>query len=387
MTTGDLDGDGYEDIVAAAYTGTTIAWWRSLGDGTFSRYDIAVSVADIIDVEVADINGDGNADVVVTSADNTDAVGWFENDGTPLVGSWPLRLIALPFDGAAGTAVGDIDQDGTLDVAAVAASAHLVSVALNINGTGVGWSYETVDPSFSGARWVSLGDLDNNGNLDVAAAAYSSGEVSWWSRDAGGGTWTEHSITTVASANIVELVDLDLDGDLDALGAGASSSIRWWENNGAGGGWAEHTVADPVGDVLAAYPVDLDLDGDPDVIYAVDGADGVGWYENTVGDALTWEKRLVDGSFDTATDVAAADFNLDGDPDLVAVEVLENDLSVWDNLFLHRSATYPQSTLVTATANHVKGLESADLDDDGDLDLLAAEFTNERVAFWGECER
>ncbi len=381
VTTGDFDGDGLVDIVAAGFYDTTIAWWRSLGGGSFTRYDIASSVTDIYDVEVADINGDGYPDVVVTSAGTTDAVGWFENDGTPLVGSWALRLIAYPFDGAAGTAMGDLDGDGTLDVAAVAGGAGVVSVAFNINGTGIGWSYETVDSSFAGASWVSVGDLDRDGDLDIAAAAKTSGEVSWWSRDPGGVTWTEHPITVVDSAAVMELVDMDRDGDLDALGVGNGRTIRWWENDGTGAGWTEHTIGNPDADVQAAYPADLDLDGDQDIIYSTAGTDGVGWFENIEGDGLTWEIHIFDTGFNAVVDIAAADFNGDGDLDLVAVSSPNNEVACWDNVSIHRSASFPGSGQLTDATDHVSDLVAADVDGDGDLDLLTAEWGSEQVGW------
>ena len=381
VTTGDFDGDGLVDIVAAGFHDTTIAWWRSLGGGSFTRYDIASGVTDIYDVEAADINGDGLLDVVVTSADDTDAVGWFENDGTPLVGSWPLRLIAYPFDGAAGTAMGDLDGDGTLDVAAVASGAGVVSVAFNINGTGIGWTYETVDSSFLLARWVSVGDIDRDGDLDIAAAATTSGEVSWWSRDPGGVTWTEYPIAVVDSAVVMELGDMDRDGDLDALGVGNGRTIRWWENDGTGAGWTEHTIGNPDADVQSAYPVDLDLDGDQDIIYTTAGANGVGWFENTGGDGLTWEIHIFDTGFNAVVDIAAADFNGDGDLDLVAVSSPNNDVAFWDNLSIHRSASFPESGQLSDATDHVKDLVAADVDGDGDLDLLIAESGAERVGY------
>ncbi len=387
ITTGDLDGDGWDDVVAAAFDGSEILWWQSLGNGFFQARTIASSVTDIDSVEIADINGDGHPDVVVTSAGTTDAVGWFENDGTPDDGPWSLRLIATSFNGAFHTAVGDYDGDGTLDVAAMAFDADTVSVALNTNGTGIGWSYETVDAAFDGAYWMTCGDFDRDGDPDVAAAALNSGEVSWWSRNAGSGTWTEHSIAVLSGdATFCEAADIDGDGDLDIFGigddgtAGADDVVRWWENDGSGGGWTEHTIGTPGGAVYAAHPADVDLDGDVDLLYAANTGDEIAWYENTAGDGLSWTSRAIDGTYAGGLEIGSGDFDGDGDPDVTAA-YLSNNIAAWENLSIHRSATFPASTSVVDTTNGVRDLDAVDLDLDGDLDLLATELGAERVSW------
>ena len=381
VTTGDFDGDGVDDIVASGYLETSLAWWRSEGDGTFTRYQVVASATDISDVETGDVNGDGRLDIVVTAAGDTDAVGWYENNGTPSSGGWPLRLITWLFDDAIGAAVGDVDGNGTLDVVGVAASADQVAVAFNNNGTGIGWSYETLDAAFDGAIWTAAGDIDHDGDLDVVAAALYSGEISWWSRDGGGGTWTEHPIVVVADACVSELEDMDRDGDLDVLGAPQNGALTWWENDSAGGTWAAHTVGDPAGAVTAAYVVDLDRDGDPDVIYASYGAGGVGWFENTSGDATSWTEHVVDHALTGAWDVAAADLDADGDLDLVAVDYLLDTVAVWLNLSIHRSATLPAASSIAGAMNHVKAVRPADVDRDGDLDLLVADVIDQIVGW------
>jgi hypothetical protein len=389
ITAGDIDRDGYADLVAAGINNATITWWQSQGDGNFVPYDIVAAATALSDVELADIDGDGDLDVLVTASAMTvspftpiNAVGWYVNDGTPTGTGWTLNVIATSFIGANGTATGDFNGDGHLDVVGVALNAGDVTVALNNTGTGVGWSYETVDSSFAGARWVSAGDIDNDGAVDVAAAAIAGGEVAWWSRNAGPpATWTKNAIATVTEADVLELADMDKDGDLDVLGASRTGNITWWENNGSGGGWAAHTIGDPTGTVSSAYATDFDLDGDLDVLYSAYGADGVGWFENQFGDGLNWQKRVIDGGFSHAFDVVAFDFDSDGDPDLGGVDFDDGLVAVWENLNNHRSVYYPQAITAASSLDHVQDMVAADIDQDGDSDLLIAELVGEKVSW------
>lgn len=382
VASGDIDGDGLVDLVAAGATDPNLTWWQSLGNGTFSQHVIATGVADIVDVHIADLDGDGDLDLVAAAAGDSDVVGWFENDGTPADGSWTLRPIAILFDGAAAVATGDVDADGDLDVVGLASNDGL-AVALNANGSATSWTYETVDATFAGGRWVAVGDVDGDSHLDVVSASVATGSISWWKRDAGGGSWTPHSMALFASVVSVEMADMDGDGDLDAVsGASDNTAIRWLENDGTGGGWVKRAVGSALNNVYACYPVDMDHDGDMDVVYVAGLGHVVGWMENTAGDAMSWTDRVIDGGFSDPVDLVAFDLDDDGDRDVAATST-SGTLAVWTDLAVHRSALFEDPPDVVGSADTLTDIEIADVDGDGDLDLLTSDFTTELVA-WRE---
>lgn len=77
--TGDLDGDGDEDIVAAAFASGAVVWVENQGNGLFAApQPVATNVPNVISLDVADVDRDGDLDVITASqADNT--IGWYEN--------------------------------------------------------------------------------------------------------------------------------------------------------------------------------------------------------------------------------------------------------------------------------------------------------------------
>ncbi|SVE37921.1 uncharacterized protein METZ01_LOCUS490775, partial [marine metagenome] len=78
----DMDGDGDLDIVSASYDDDTIAWYENNGasDPTWTAADIATSADGAVGLHIADMDGDGDPDIVATSADD-DAIAWYENTG------------------------------------------------------------------------------------------------------------------------------------------------------------------------------------------------------------------------------------------------------------------------------------------------------------------
>jgi len=79
IDTGDLDGDGDQDIFVAAFESDRVVWFENLGDGTFGpAQSIATGVPDVISLSVADVDRDGDVDVLAASQTGN-AVGWYEN--------------------------------------------------------------------------------------------------------------------------------------------------------------------------------------------------------------------------------------------------------------------------------------------------------------------
>ena len=115
----DLDGDGDLDVVAAGSVADTVAWWANEGGGLWSEHTLATGVDGATSLDIADLDGDGDLDLVVTAAFNawekpeSQSMIWLENDGQMRfrrrdVANTPTHLQSL--------AVGDFDGDGRTDL-------------------------------------------------------------------------------------------------------------------------------------------------------------------------------------------------------------------------------------------------------------------------------
>ena len=115
----DMDGDGDLDIVSASSFGDKIAWYENDGaaDPSFTAANIASRVFGAYDVHVADMDGDGDLDIVSASRDD-DTIAWYENDGASDP-RWSAADIATSADGAIDVHVADMDGDGDLDLSLI----------------------------------------------------------------------------------------------------------------------------------------------------------------------------------------------------------------------------------------------------------------------------
>ncbi len=131
----------------------------------------------------------------------------------------------------------------------------------------------------------------------------------------------------------VYAADVDGDGDIDVLGAAyVAHDITWWENtNGDGLTWNEHTIDGSFDGANSVYAADVDGDGDLDVLGAADLDDDITWWENTNGDGSDWTKHTIDGDFDGACSVYAGDITGDGKLDVLAAAEDANDIALYSS--------------------------------------------------------
>ncbi len=300
----DVDGDGDMDVLFASRNDDKIAWYENDGDQNFTAHTITTSADGAYSVFAADVDGDGDIDVLSASIYDR-KVAWYENDG-----SENFAAHTISFDGNAPVFALDMDGDGDIDVLS----------KRNVGSTVVSW-YEndgdenfTAHPIFSdGYGGVYPADMDGDGDMDVLSA--STRDVSWHEND-GNQNFTEREISDVnmwLGYESVFAADLDGDGDMDVL-ATSGRKITWYENDGDES-FTAHTIASTffAGSVFAA---DLDGDGDMDVLSTSLTDDTIVWYENDGNGAFS--AHTITTSAGQARSAFAADMDGDGDLDVLS---------------------------------------------------------------------
>jgi len=352
----DLDGDGDNDVLSASTNDDKVAWYENQG-GSFGSQQIITTNADgAWSIAVSDLDGDGDNDVLSVSI-NDNKVAWYENQGGSFGSQQTITTnVSDPRDVHAA----DLDGDGDADV--LSASKFDDKVAWYENQGGSFGSQQTISTSADRPREVDAADLDRDGDLDVLAASNGGSEVLWFENQSSGFS-SKKNVGTVKKPFEVETADLDGDGDQDVLSATrALDKLFWFENQS--GGFASRTIDNnpTVGPIQAT---DLDGDTDPDVLIA-DGR--VGWYENQGGSFGS--KQVITASGDPPA-VFAADLDGDGDRDVVsAVSDRDNNRIFW----LENRCRDPDGDGVCGSADNCPATANAsqtDSDGDGTGDACA----------------
>jgi flagellin-like hook-associated protein FlgL len=222
----DMDGDGNLDLIFAKSTGGSAVAWGD-GAGGFSALTSVGGVANRLGIEIGDLNNDGRLDFL---AANSAASSILINNGSR---SFTETILT----GSYGTeaAMADFDGDGNLDVAF--SNASVGSVPLSIRrGDGLGnlsATATTLTASMTAVGGLSAGDLDGDGLTDLVVVQGTTATVF---KNTGEGTisFTQSQTFTVSSVNGISLQDFNNDGRLDLWGRQVSANYFVGLGNGDG---------------------------------------------------------------------------------------------------------------------------------------------------------
>ena len=98
-----------------------------------------------------------------------------------------------------------------------------------------------------------------------------------------------------------------------------------------GTAWTERNVTGAFNGAWSVYAADVDGDGDLDVLGAALDADDIIWWENTTGDGIAWTEHTVNGVYDGASSVHAADIDGDGDMDVLGAAYNADEITWWES--------------------------------------------------------
>ncbi|MCB0320144.1 MAG: VCBS repeat-containing protein, partial [Bdellovibrionales bacterium] len=268
LTLGDLNNDGFLDIVGSRDGSGSIIALLGNGDGTFQAGVSAAVAAEPEAIELGDFNGDGILDAVTAN----------QNSGTMSIllgrgdGTFQTSVSIATVPDNAEIAVGDFNGDGKLDAAVATWNGNQVKVLFG-NGDGTfstGLTLSQVD-----ALGLDATDFNNDGITDLVASGAGTMNVYLGTSD---GTFTlSETITGLAAAGgrarSVEAADFNGDGLMDVAVStstnGGTDKVYIYQGDGEGG--LTLTDTQDVGASLEAFnhllgTGDLNGDGAADIV-------------------------------------------------------------------------------------------------------------------------
>lgn len=291
--------------------------------------------------------------------------GLFTVSSSPAVGSAPW-----------GLTLGDLDRDGDLDLATANRNEGTASLLFN-NGTGSFPSIQTLS-GLTTPEAITAADLDDDGDLDLAITnAAGPGTISLFRNEGGASFVFAGSVTADNRPHAVAASDLDGDGDLDLVISNLnSSSLSILRNDGPMTFIELSTIPVASAPELPAIG-DLDLDGDPDLAVPHFGNAGVELLYNNGGNDFTLDTTILVGT--QAHLPTAADLNGDGNLDILVPNFGSKEFTILENLGAGQFNSVPASVSGDPWAT-----ASGDFDSDGDLDFVIANYgaASNNIAVW-----
>ncbi len=278
---GDIDGDGTIDVAGCAWVENELAIWFNRGQGLdWTRQSVITDFAQCHWVDLADLDGDGDLDLLGAAAE-ADTVAVWINDGAVPVGL-TMQVIDDSFGGARSLVPADLDGDGDVDLLGTALEDDDLVWWRNDGGEPIVWTPQIVADDFAGSHHADAWDMDLDGDLDIVALGYGYPWLKVFWNDGGAPLrWREEDVgNAIVTPLVLGAGDLDGDGDMDvAATADSWNRVIWWRNNG--GPPADWSSASVVSQFPGPWPLavaDLDGNGALDVVAGASGGSTVAWW-------------------------------------------------------------------------------------------------------------
>jgi hypothetical protein len=284
----DINGDGWTDYIVMGFPGKETLWYENPQgkEGLWPKH-VAFDVTDNESPMFADIDGDGNPDLLCMSAGR---VGYASFDPKNPAAKWTWHMISpkLAFKRFThGIGSGDVNGDGKTDI--LEASGWWEQPAV-LDGKGPWKKHEA--PFGKGGAQMYVQDVNADGKPDVITSLAGHGYgLAWMEQTADG--WQQHLITgtpenegqtgvTFSQPHAIEMADMNGDGVLDIVtgkrfwahgNAGDpepnAPAVLWWfelKRDGGVASYVPHLIDNDSGVGTQFSVVDLDGDEKPDVV-------------------------------------------------------------------------------------------------------------------------
>ena len=362
---------------------------------TWKRHTIDASSSGADGVKLADINQDGQPDMVT---------GWEEGGITKLylhpgndkvTQPWPTVVVGKT-PSVEDAVFADMDNDRQLDIVSCSeGAAKKIWVHWSPKKDllhSAQWKQAVLPASEGRMMWMYAEPVQLDGRYGVDLLAAGKGEeaaLGWFEAPEKAGdlvSWKWHRISAVGWVMSIILRDMDHDGDPDIVISdrrGKQQGCRWLENPGPvaapQAAWENHFIGAKGHEVMFMTMADIDGDGVEEAVVPERTAQKIRIYKRLSEDATQWKEQTVALPTTTgqAKSVAVGDINGDGVSDLVHstnTDGAAKDGLTWvDGKSLDTSSKITFQSISGAHNAKYDKVELLDLDGDGDLDVLTCE--------------
>ena len=334
----DLDGDGDVDVLSASAGDGKVAWYENLGGGAFGPQRLISQLGTNPQQVVADdLDGDGDLDVLWTGI-QSDQIVWHRNLGGGSFG--PGQALSISTASPLSITTSDLDGDGDRDiVAAFLTQNGGVAIFQNLGGGAFG--AQQSQPNVVGIyRYVRAADLNGDGRPDLLVSRQQTSEFQIIPNFGNLSFGAPFALPTPGGFQVtrsIEAADLDGDGNLDLLTTLNTPNGTYWHRNLGGGIFGpRQTISNQVAVASDALAADFDLDGDLDVVSSGAGNfDPIGWFENLGAGTFRPYKGIVpqnNGDVNAVSSIFVADVDGDSDLDVLSSSVFDDKVAWYSNL-------------------------------------------------------
>ncbi len=398
----DLDGDGDldmlvgigESLFGGPTPGITLGF-RNIGSPSSPQFvqdsTLVIGIPDIglnSYPTLKDLDGDGDFDLLLGR--DLATLMYFRNTGTPTVPAWTQN--STTFSGVEATTYwkdptfSDLDRDGDLDLVYGTSDGTLFVYENTGSPTSPQFVY---NPAYFGlvrisgnASTVSLGDFDNDGDMDMISGDWL-GRFQYFRND---GSPLRPSFTKATapfstldagSYSSPVFVDIDGDGDLDIVSGALDGMVYCYIDTGSG--FMQNTAifsGIDVGWRSAPAFADIDNDGDLDMLVGAETGSSMQFYENTGSNTFVLNNSYIAGVTSPSDGHPTfIDLDRDGDFDLV-IGGISGALRYYENTGSPSSPVWNRNDAVLAEllVDQDAAAGFADMDGDGKRDVIIGEY-------------
>lgn len=196
LATADLNNDGLADL-AVVKTDTNVAILMNttpdpVNPPSFQQTDVA-GAPGVFGIALGDLDNDGNIDVVTANRDDN-SFSVFQNQ-TIMGDTAPTFAARVDFstgNAPVAVALGDLNQDGFLDIVTANSADDSIGVFLNTTGDGptITFGEGTAQPTGANPVSVAIGDLNNLGGPEIVVATADANAIDVLTNDTDAGADT-----------------------------------------------------------------------------------------------------------------------------------------------------------------------------------------------------